>query len=83
MHVVISANPKLMKELMGMKMHPEVRRMLEESGLTQEWVAEGEAKAEAERQRLMRKQERVMRENERLKREIAKLKQAARSKVKA
>jgi hypothetical protein len=54
MHVVIRANPKLMKELTGMKMHPEVRRMLEESGLTQEWVVEGEAKGEAERQRLMR-----------------------------
>jgi hypothetical protein len=46
-----------MKELTGMKMHPEVRRMLEESGLTQEWVAEGEAKGEAERQRLMRENE--------------------------
>jgi uncharacterized membrane protein YheB (UPF0754 family) len=87
MHVVLNANPKLMKELLGMRINPEVRKVVEDAGLLQEWTAEAVANAEAkhkqEKERLAQKQERVIRENERLKRENARLKQAARAKVRA
>jgi hypothetical protein len=93
MHVVLNANPRLMKELIGMKINPEVRKVVEEAGLLQEWLAEGEAKGraegevrgiakgEAERKRLARDKERIMRDVERLKRENAALKRKARAKV--
>ncbi|MDR1257324.1 MAG: hypothetical protein LBJ86_06215 [Spirochaetaceae bacterium] len=74
MHVVLNANPRLMKELIGMKINPEVRKVVEEAGLLQEWLAEDRAKGEVERKRLMC-------EVERLKHEIATLKRKARAKA--
>jgi hypothetical protein len=80
LHVVLNANPKLMEEMVGMKINPELRKIVEEAGLLQEWIAEDKAKAEAERARLLHKQERLMHDVERLKQEIAMLKRAARAK---
>jgi hypothetical protein len=71
MDTVINANSGIMKELMGMKTGPAMRKVLEEAGWIQEWMAQGRDEARAE----------FSQEIERLKRENAALKSAARSKI--
>jgi predicted transcriptional regulator len=84
-----------MEEMVGMKINPELTKIVEEAGLLQKWTAEAVANAEAKlkrseqereqavqkQERLMRERELVMRDVERLKREIATLKRAARAKA--
>jgi hypothetical protein len=76
-----------MEELTGMRMNPELRKVVEDAGLLQGWIAEAlakaEADAEAKHKQVLQEKERVMRENERLKQEITMLKQAARSKARS
>jgi hypothetical protein len=74
-----------MEEMVGMKINPEVTKIVEEAGLLQKWTAEAlanaEARAEAERERseqerarLMREREQAVRERELVMRDVERLK---------
>jgi hypothetical protein len=69
MDVVFKANSKIMEVVMSLATDAELREMFLRFKSVQEWLAEREAGARAE-------QERMSRENERLRQEIAALRQA-------
>jgi hypothetical protein len=85
MDVVSNANSMIMGEVLSMRTGPGLRKVFEEAGWIQEWLAQGrdEARAEfsRERERSNREREQMRQENERLRREITVLKSAAHQKA--
>jgi hypothetical protein len=75
MDVVSNANSMIMGEVLSMRTGPGLRKVFEEAGWIQEWLAQGEAQGRAA------ERERLSGELDRLRQEITMLKSAARSKA--